>query len=132
MSRQSPKPLMALPTSRGSHSTQNGAAWAAAFPHAEDQFAVRSSRLHDHMLRDHGRTGREINGFPLADLHHFEHVEQAMGLNDLSHQHPADVGTHTRVSADPEEAPIAGVPGDADGYLPRSKAWSVPRSPDQF
>jgi hypothetical protein len=55
-----------------------------------------------------------------------------MGLNDLSHQHPADVGTHTRVAADPEEAPIAGVLGDADGYLPRSTARSVPRSPDQF
>jgi hypothetical protein len=41
---------------------------------------------------------------PLADLHHFEHVEQAMGLNDLSHQHPADVRTYTRVSAEPEEA----------------------------
>ena len=84
------------------------------------------SRLHDHMLRDHGRTRREINGLPLADLHHFEHVEQAMGLNDLSHQHPADVRTHTRVSAEPEEAPITEVLGSADGYLPRSKAWSVP------
>jgi hypothetical protein len=78
------------------------------------------------MLRDHGRTRREINGLPLADLHRFEHVEQAMGLNDLSHQHPADVGTHTRVSAEPEGAPITEVLGSADGYMPRSKAWSVP------
>ena len=117
---------MALPAFRGSYRIENGATWAAAFPHAEDQLAVRSSRLHDHMLHEHGRTGREINGLPLADLHRFEHVEQAMGLNDLSHQHPADVGTHTRFSAEPEEAPIAEVLGAADGYLPRSKAWSVP------
>jgi hypothetical protein len=34
---------------------------------------------------------------PLADLHRFEHVEQAMGLNDLGHKHPADVGTHMHV-----------------------------------
>jgi hypothetical protein len=118
MLRQSSSLLMALPSSRGSRSIENGAARAAAFPHAEDQSAVRSSRLHDHMLRDHGRTGREINGLPLADLHRFEHVEQAMGLNDLSHQHPADVRTHTRVSAGPEEAPITGVLGDAAGYRP--------------
>ena len=66
----------------------DGAAWATASSRAEDQFAVLSSRLRDHMLRDHGRTGRDLTGLPLADLHHFEHVEQAMGLNDLSHQHP--------------------------------------------
>jgi hypothetical protein len=66
---------------------------------SRDQLAVRSSRLHDHLLHDHARTGREINGLPLADLHRFEHVEQAMGLIDLGHQHAADVGTHTRVSA---------------------------------
>ena len=79
---------------------EDGAAWATAVPHAADQFAVRSGLLHDHLLRDHGRTEAEINGFPLANLHRFEHVEQAMGLNRLSHQHPADVGAHTRVPAD--------------------------------
>ena len=56
--------------------------------------AGRNSRLHDHMLHEHGRSGRELNDLPLADLHHFEHVEQAMGLNDLSHQHHEDVETH--------------------------------------
>ncbi len=117
---------MALPTSRGSYPIGIGAAWAGAFPPVEDQLALRSSRLHDHMLHEHGRTGREINGLPLADLHHFEHVEQAMGLNDLSHQHPKDVGTHTRVSAEPDEDKMTEVLGDADGYLPRSKARSVP------
>ena len=61
---------------------------------------MRSSRLHHHLLHEHGRDGREINGLPLADLHHFEHVEQAMGLNDLRHQHPEDVGTRL-VSAEP-------------------------------
>jgi hypothetical protein len=82
---------------------QDGAAWATVFPHVEDQFAVRSGVLHDHLLRDHGRTEGEINGFPLANLHHFEHVEQVMGLNRLSHQHPADVEAHPRVPADAEE-----------------------------
>jgi hypothetical protein len=130
MLRPSPRPAKALPASRGSFSNEFGAARAAASTHTEDQFVVLSSRLHDHMLRDHGRTGREITGLPLADLHRFEHVEQAMGLNDLGHHHPAhhdpaDVGTHPRVSADPEDAPITGVPGDADGYLPHSMAWSV-------
>jgi hypothetical protein len=126
MSRPSTSPSPALPASRGPYPFENGAAWAAAAPPAGDQLAVQSSRLHDHMLHAHGRPGREINGLPLADLHHFEHVEQAMGLNDLSHQHPADVGTHTRFSAEPEEATITESPGAADGYPPRSKAWSVP------
>jgi hypothetical protein len=117
---------MALPASRGSYPFENGSSWAAAFPQAEDQLAVQSSRLRDHMLHEHGRTGREINGLPLADLHHFEHVEQEMGLNDLGHHHPADVLTHTRVSAEPEGAPVTELVGAADGYLPRSKAWSVP------
>jgi hypothetical protein len=86
-----------------------GAAQAAALLRANDQSAVWSSRLRDHLLHDHGRTEQEINGLPLADLHHFEHVEQAMGLNDLGHRHPEDVGTRTRIFADPEEVPIPGV-----------------------
>jgi hypothetical protein len=61
----------------------------AAFRRAEAESTVGSSRLRDHLLRDHGRAGREIDGLPLADLHRFEHVEQAMGLNDLSHRHLA-------------------------------------------
>ena len=52
---------------------------------------MRSSHLHDHLVRDHGRTGRELDRLPLADLHRFEHVEQAMGMNDLRHQHPGRV-----------------------------------------
>jgi hypothetical protein len=126
MSRPWPKPLMALPASRNSFPIENGAVWAGAVPHMEDHLAVRSSRLHDHMLHEHGRPGREINGLPLADLHHFEHVEQAMGLNDLSHRHQEDVETHTRVSAEPEEVPSTEVLGNADRYLPPSKGWSVP------
>jgi len=43
--------------------------------------------LRDHMLREHGRTGRETDGLPLEALHRFEHVEQAMGLTDLRHRH---------------------------------------------
>ena len=74
----------------------------ADFPQQVDQPAQRSSRprdhllrdhvlrdhlLRDHLLREHGRTGRETDGLPLEGLHRFEHVEQAMGLNDLRHQH---------------------------------------------
>jgi hypothetical protein len=105
----------------------NGAAWASALPHPEDESAVPSSSwLHDHMVREHGRTGPELDGLPLADLHHFEHVEQAMGLTDLGHHHPAEVGTHTHVSGDPDGASIPRLMGDADGYLPRSPAWAAP------
>jgi hypothetical protein len=39
------------------------------------------------MLREHGRTGPETDALPLEALHRFEHVEQAMGLNDLAHRH---------------------------------------------
>ena len=118
MLRQSPSPSLAVPPSRGSYPIQNGAARAATFPHAENRFAVRSSRLRDHLIHDHGRTGQEIDGLPLADLHRFEHVEQAMGLNDLSHQHPADMSTHTGASAEPAEAPITGLLSAAAGYRP--------------
>ena len=107
MSRQWPKPVMALAASRSSSPTDNGAAWAGVLSHVEDHLAERSSWLHDHMLHEHGRDGREIDGLPLADLHRFEHVEQAMGLSDLRHHHPE-------------------VLGDADDYLPPSRAWSVP------
>ena len=106
MLRQSSRPLVEVPASRGSYSMENGAARNAAFLYANDQFAVRSTQLHDHMIRHHGRTERELIGLPLAELHRFEHVEQSMGLNDLDHQHPADAGIHAHVHADPEEAPI--------------------------
>jgi hypothetical protein len=99
---------MARTTSRGSVPTENR---PADFPHTHDEVVVRRSRLHDHMLRDHGRTARETDGMPLEDLHRFEHVEQSMGLNDLGHHHPADGETDTRILVEPAEAPItAGVP----------------------
>ena len=88
-------------------STHRPAAWpqrGAAFPRREADPAAAGSRLRDHLLGDHGRGGREIDGLPLADLHRFEHVEQAMGLNDLSHCHSADGATHRRVAADADEA----------------------------
>jgi hypothetical protein len=57
-----------------------------------------SSRLHDHLVHEHGRSGREIDGLPLADLHRFEHVEQALGLITLAHRHgrAAPVGDQAR------------------------------------
>ena len=60
--------------------------------------------LRDHLLRDHGRSEWEVDGLPLEDLHRFEHVEQAMGLNDLSHGHSADGAPPGRVAADANEA----------------------------
>jgi|tagenome__1003787_1003787.scaffolds.fasta_scaffold20172535_2 hypothetical protein len=68
----------------------HGAARVAAVPRAEEESTVRFRRLRDHLLRDHGRTAQEIDGLPLEDLHRFEHVEQELGLNDLSHRHLAD------------------------------------------
>jgi hypothetical protein len=53
---------------------------------------LRDHLLREHLIRDHGRTAQEIDGLPLADLHRFEHVEQALGLNDISHHHPAGPG----------------------------------------
>jgi hypothetical protein len=88
---------MARPTSRSSFRIANP---APPVPHTYDRFAVRGGRIRDHLLRDHGRTGREIDGMALADLHRFEHVEQAMGLNGLGHQHPAPVGNRAHVAAD--------------------------------
>jgi hypothetical protein len=75
---------MARPTARGSFRVEHR---APAVVHVRDHGAVRHSRLHDHLVREHGRTPREIAGLPLADLHRFEHVEQDLGLNTLSHRH---------------------------------------------
>jgi hypothetical protein len=109
MLRQSPSSHLDLLVSGGSYPVETSAVRAAT--HAGDRSAARSSRLHDHMVRDHGRSGREINGLPLADLHRFEHVEQAMGLNDLGHQHPADGLAHRHVPTGSAEAPIDGAHG---------------------
>jgi hypothetical protein len=78
----------------------NGAARTAAFVRADDRFVVPSTRLHEHLLRRHGRTDREIDGLPLAGLHRFEQVEHSTGLNHLSHRHAAETRTHARISAD--------------------------------
>ena len=102
MSRQSQRHSLAL-TSRRSFLIENR---VAAVRHTQSPFVVRSSHLHDHLVRDHGRTGRELDRLPLADLHRFEHVEQAMGLNDLRHQHPADAGTRARVPAEATRIPV--------------------------
>jgi hypothetical protein len=46
-----------------------------------------SSRLRDHLLREHGRTARELHGLPLADLHRLGHLEEEMGLIGPTHRH---------------------------------------------
>ena len=105
-------------TQRRTTEPADGAARATGSPRVADRLAVRSGRPHDHLhyhllrdhlLRDHGRTAGELDGLPLAYLHRFEHVEQAMGLNALDHEHPADVETGTHVSAVPDEDALTGV-----------------------
>ena len=107
---------MARPSARRSHSIGIGATRVAALTAAQEQPALRSSRLREHLIRDHGRTEAELNGLPLADLHPYEHVEQEMGLLELSHRHEADVRTHTHASSLPEEAPITAVVGGPARY----------------
>ncbi len=43
-------------------------------------------RLREHLERDHGRDRCEIERLPLAAVHRFQHVEQAMGLIELDHR----------------------------------------------
>jgi hypothetical protein len=88
----SPSPLMARPAPRPSPLEDSAARGGRLHDHLLHDHLLRDQLLRDHLIRDHGRTGREIDGLPLADLHHFEHVEQAMGLNDVSHHHPAAPG----------------------------------------
>jgi hypothetical protein len=64
--------------------------------HREDGTAQHTSWLHEHLLRDHGRTEEELAGLPLADLHRFEHVEHELGLHQLSHHHPAPLAPRSR------------------------------------
>jgi hypothetical protein len=80
---------MTRPTSRGPYPIGNRAERVVVFPHGHDHSAAEHTRLHQHMLHDHGRTARETDGLPLESLHRFEHVEQAMGLTHLGHQHAA-------------------------------------------
>jgi hypothetical protein len=104
--------LIARPSSLRSHSIGIGAARPSTLPEAEESTL---QWLHEHLIRDHGRTGPEIDGLSLADLHHFEHLEQELGLIDLGHRHPADVVT-PHVS--PADLPITAAPGNAAGSRP--------------
>jgi hypothetical protein len=90
MAHASSSLLIARPSSLRSHSIGIGAARPATLPDAEESTL---QWIHEHLIRDHGRTGPEIDGLSLADLHHFEHLEQELGLIDLGHRHPADVAT---------------------------------------
>jgi hypothetical protein len=76
MVRHSPRLVPARPASRG--------------PRAERGAGARDGRLLDHLIREHGRTARELEGLDLEHLHRFEHVEQELGLIELGHRH-ADV-----------------------------------------
>ena len=68
-----------------------------------------NSWLHEHMRRERGRTGAETHGLPLEGRHHFEHVEQALGLTDLGHHHAAEAGTEPRFSVERDDAAITAV-----------------------
>jgi hypothetical protein len=46
--------------------------------------------LHDHLVRDHGRSPHEIAGVSLDAVHQLEHVDQTMGLLQLGHRHSSD------------------------------------------
>ena len=43
--------------------------------------------LREHLEHDHGRQWCDIERLPLAAVHRFEHLEQAMGLIELDHRH---------------------------------------------
>jgi|tagenome__1003787_1003787.scaffolds.fasta_scaffold20585259_1 hypothetical protein len=73
MVRHSPRSLTAVPAPRGSRPA--------------DESVERNGWLRNHLIREHGRTERELQGMPLEELHRFEHVEQAMGLLELNHRH---------------------------------------------
>jgi hypothetical protein len=51
---------------------------------------MNNSRLRRHLSRKHGRSGPDVAGLPIGDLHRFEHVEQSMGLITLGHWHAPD------------------------------------------
>jgi hypothetical protein len=46
-----------------------------------------STRLRDHLVEEHGRDRRDLDGLPLAGVHRLEHVEAEMGLVHLHHVH---------------------------------------------
>jgi hypothetical protein len=48
---------------------------------------IHDHLIYDHLIHDHGRDRQEIERLPLAAIHRFEHLEQAMGLLDLDHAH---------------------------------------------
>jgi hypothetical protein len=43
--------------------------------------------VHTHLVHDHRRTARDIDGLPLDEVHRFEHVEDDLGLLHLDHWH---------------------------------------------
>jgi hypothetical protein len=46
--------------------------------------------VHSHLVHEHCRAWRDIDGLPLDEVHRFEHVEQALGLLHLDHWHGRD------------------------------------------
>jgi hypothetical protein len=48
--------------------------------------------VHSHLLHEHRRASRDLDGLPLDEMHRFEHVEADLGLLDLDHWHGRDGG----------------------------------------
>jgi hypothetical protein len=68
-----------------------------------------SNWLHDHLVRDHGRSPHEIAGLPLVSVHRLEHVDQAMELLHLNHRHDRGELSAFPGSIAPGEADTAAV-----------------------
>jgi hypothetical protein len=56
--------------------------------------------VHSHLVHEHRRAWRDIDGLPLDEVHRFEHVEHDLGLLDLDHWHPPDGTTRRGRSPD--------------------------------
>src|SRR3954447_22218769 len=54
--------------------------------------------LLEHLVSSHARTAADLAGLPTADVHSFEHLEQALGLIELDHVH-GGAGAPDQVSA---------------------------------
>lgn len=50
---------------------------------------LATDALREHLVDAHGRSAHELGDLPLDALHHLEHVEHAMGLLQLTHDHLA-------------------------------------------
>jgi hypothetical protein len=76
-----------------------------------------------HLVSAHGRTAADLAGLRPADVHSFEHVEQALGLIELDHTHedqPSATRTPTANPAASSQSSVgARVSTRANGVMTR-------------